>query len=267
VSTFKPLPGELQPVEAAGTGTLGGRAVLRGKRPDLKKLTENLLGPRKARGVEVGGCLENDPEAVIGQAWQIDDEGGVANVFVWLRPPPGHFFAIDLRNKTWPDEVVIDQPHCNFVPHAVVTFPCYRDPYRPWKTIPTGQKLLLKNSGKATHSPDWRQEGHVGSPPHDPIVGAGSARTIDLDPARRPILLRCNIHPWMEGYTGVFDHPYAAVSGAGGAYEIRRVPTGARVRLLAWHEKAGWLTANGEEGEEVELGEGMTTRDFDVRAE
>jgi hypothetical protein len=85
------------------------------------------------------------------------------------------------------------------------------------------------------------------------------------------ITIRCNIHPWMSAYARAFDHPYATLTVVGkdpkgpqyGTYEIKNVPAG-KVRVIAWHEKAGYL--NGANGEEIELRAGTNTKNFKVTA-
>ena len=55
------------------------------------------------------------------------------------------------------------------------------------------------------------------------------------------IPIRCDVHGWMNAYAGVMDHPYFAVSRAGGAFEIGAVPPGTYL-IEAWHEKLGTMT-------------------------
>ena len=45
-------------------------------------------------------------------------------------------------------------------------------------------------------------------------------------------------HPWTRAYLAVFDHPYHAVTTAGGAFTIDGVPAG-KYTLRAWHERTG----------------------------
>ena len=45
----------------------------------------------------------------------------------------------------------------------------------------------------------------------------------------------CDVHPWMTAYVGVFDHPFFAVTGDGGRFEIQSVPPGTYT-LVAWHD-------------------------------
>jgi hypothetical protein len=262
----QPPPGALLPLEAKSTTTLRGRATFRGPRPDLEALTDELLAAIRAKADDADHCLRGREEEVSQQVWRIDERGGVANVFVWLQPPPGRFFKIDPRHRTWPDKVVIDQPRCAYVPHAVVAFPCYRDPAQPARTVPSGQRFFVQNSGGISHVPHLRDgTEHLARPSAD-ISEPRSRLEYALAPAKQPIRLLCNIHAWMEAWVGPFEHPYAAVTGGDGSYEIQGAPAGVKVRVLAWHEWAGWLTANGEEGEELELGPGGNVRDFTVRA-
>ena len=52
------------------------------------------------------------------------------------------------------------------------------------------------------------------------------------------IPVKCNIHSWMHAYIGVVEHPYFAVTGADGTFEIPNVPPGDYV-VEAWQEKLG----------------------------
>lgn len=47
--------------------------------------------------------------------------------------------------------------------------------------------------------------------------------------------IRCDVHPWEQAWVGVLPHPFCAVTGPDGSYEIRGLPPGKYV-LEAWHE-------------------------------
>ena len=53
--------------------------------------------------------------------------------------------------------------------------------------------------------------------------------------------MRCNLHPWMHSYIAVFDHPFFAVTGKDGAFQLPSLPPG-EYTLEAWHERLGTLT-------------------------
>jgi len=55
------------------------------------------------------------------------------------------------------------------------------------------------------------------------------------------VKIKCDVHPWMNAYTGVLNHPFYGVSGDDGAFEIKDLPAGTYV-VEAWHEKYGTST-------------------------
>jgi hypothetical protein len=57
------------------------------------------------------------------------------------------------------------------------------------------------------------------------------------------IPFKCNVHSWMHAYVGVLDHPYFAVTGNGGKFDLRTVPAGTYT-IEAWHEKLGTQKAS-----------------------
>ena len=52
---------------------------------------------------------------------------------------------------------------------------------------------------------------------------------------------KCDVHSWMSAYVGVLDHPFFAVTGADGAFELKGLPPGTYT-IEAWHEKLGTQT-------------------------
>ena len=64
-----------------------------------------------------------------------------------------------------------------------------------------------------------------------------------------PVIVKCNLHPWMNAWIHVFDHPYFAVTDADGKFEIKNAPAG-KYRLLAWKDGAGWLNGD-RKGREI----------------
>jgi uncharacterized protein (DUF2141 family) len=51
-------------------------------------------------------------------------------------------------------------------------------------------------------------------------------------------VIKCDVHPWMQSYMGVFSHPFFAVTGADGKFTIANLPAGT-YEVEAWHEKLG----------------------------
>jgi hypothetical protein len=50
--------------------------------------------------------------------------------------------------------------------------------------------------------------------------------------------VNCDLHKWMKGYIWSLETPYAAVTDKDGHFEIKNVPAGAELQIVAWHE--GW---------------------------
>ncbi|MNC87666.1 hypothetical protein D3C83_34080 [compost metagenome] len=63
---------------------------------------------------------------------------------------------------------------------------------------------------------------------------------------------KCDVHGWMNAYVGVLDHPYFAVTGADGSFELTGLPPGTYT-IEAWHEKLGTRTQT------VTIGEKQTS--------
>ena len=54
--------------------------------------------------------------------------------------------------------------------------------------------------------------------------------------------IKCDVHPWMSAYIGVFTHPFFAVDGTDGKFTISGLDPGT-YEIAAWHEKLGTQTA------------------------
>ncbi|HEY7423808.1 MAG TPA: hypothetical protein VH682_06135 [Gemmataceae bacterium] len=264
---------ELRPIPP-GTGVLKGKIILKGAPPNLKALDATL---QAEMAKQPGGvCLKCEDFEKTTQAYRLGgpDNKQVGNAFVWIEPEAGSFFQIDAKQieEAARKPAEMDQPHCAFLPHCLALFPSYRDPKNPKKLKPTGQKFLVKNSAGFAHNTNW-----TGStiPGGNQMIPPAKEITIEnLVPAPTPVTVRCNIHPWMNAWVRVHNHPYVAVSLAEpkvkkaernfGTYEIKNVPSG-KVRLFAWHEKVGYLTKGLKKGEPIELKAGATTiKDFEL---
>jgi hypothetical protein len=209
-------------------GTVKGQVTWGGK--DLPK-ADKIDTSKEAKCAK---CAVTDETFVVGK------NGGVRYVFVWLQK--GEKFADKL--PIHPDlkeikvkEVVMDQPCCKFEPRALA--------------IREGQKLIGKNSSAdIAHNMKW---GDAGANPGDnKLIPAGGKIEIDLVASPRPILVECNIHPWMSAKIRVFPHPYFAVTDADGKFEIKNAPAG-KYNIVMWQEGAGWVNGGGKAGKEIEI--------------
>jgi len=255
---------------------LKGKATAAGGRPEalIKKANEDTLAAINAKAEAKDFCLTGMHNGKVEkpllaieteeQGYRVDKTGDVANVVIWIEPEKNTYFNIDPKNPTWPDKVTVDQPHCAFMPHVSIVFAEYRGAdskdAKKTKMMPTGQKVFVANSAPVSHNTKWGNGSDI--PGANPILDPGKPPyELDVTKASKdPIKLACNIHGWMEGYIWSLDTPYAAVTAEDGTYTIKGLPTG-KFKIIAWHEKAGYLTS--EKGDDIEIKD-ETPKDFAV---
>ncbi len=155
------------------------------------------------------------PEAVVA-----NDNGTLRNVFVYVKTGlEGKSFAVP------GDPVVLDQKGCMYLPHVL--------------GIQAGQNLKVVTSDNTTHNihplPNVNPGWNVSQPPGaDAILRSFSRPEVSIP-------VKCNQHPWMRAYIHVLRHPFYAVSGADGSFEIKGLPPG-KYDIEAVHEQYGAMT-------------------------
>jgi hypothetical protein len=261
-----------------GKGVLKGKIAMNGS-PNLDALTNTLKEEMKKKDTEY--CMKGSESETTEQAYRIGKDNTLGNVFVWVVPDSGTFFKVDEQQlKGLDKEVKIHQPHCAFIPHCAFLFSQYKtDPKNPRKTQPTGQVLKIANDAEISHNTNWK--GGSRNSGDNVLLGKGIDRTVDnLVPERQEVSIKCNIHPWMDGYLRVVDTPYYDISKSDtldgknkveksdprfGTYEIKNLPAG-KVRVIAWHEKSGYLNKETGNGEVIEIAaDKETTKDFEAK--
>ena len=236
-------------------GVILGRVVLNGEIPAMP------LIEKMATHNDHAQCLAGEEFEKIDQKWIISKDKGVANVVIFLRPPQGKYFSVNEEDKNRTDKVVIKQPHCAYVPHVAAAFPSYFDGKGQKRT---GQTFAVENTAAFNHNTSWKG---------DPLktgngnrnLKAGEELTIELQPESSPIALACDVHPWMNAKVWAFDHPYFAVTKMDGSFEIKNVPTGVEVGLVAWHEAPGYFHG-GKEGTKMRFNKGDNPVDLKIKA-
>jgi hypothetical protein len=191
-------------VDVATAGTVTGKVVLEGTAPDnpvIKTSSDPACG---------GGDLRAESFVV--------KSGGLENVFVYIKDGLGDKYIFD----TPTDPVKIDQKGCHYVPHVV--------------GVQTAQPLEIVNSDRTLHNVHGMPRANAEFNQGQPVQGVKNRFTFDAPEVLFP--LKCDVHAWMNAYVGVVDHPFFAVSGDGGTFELRGVPPGAYT-VEAVHEKLG----------------------------
>lgn len=216
------------PAIAAGSyGTIKGRVVWEGDVPTPKVLVEE---GKASKDPEV--CAANKP--ILSQELLIDPKTkGIAGALVYLVKPSGaNPEAVAALLKERP-KAVLDQKGCEFFPYI--------------QGMHQDQTLEIKSSDPVGHNVRYTP---FTNPPLNRMMAAGDQMDVKLEAERRPIMVACDIHPWMKAYIAVFDHPFFAISGKDGEFEIHGVPAGSQ-NLVVWQEKVGWINPGKAKGTPV----------------
>ncbi len=194
----------------AGTGTIRGRVRLSAAPPANPPIR---MGADPACS-QLYGSTRPVQEFVV-----VSSDGGLANAFVHLQ---GHFSETPLPASV----VTLDQKGCVYRPHVI--------------GMRAGQTLEVRNSDPTVHnlhSVSARgNDFNISRPQNQPPV------SVPVRAEEMMLRITCDIHSWMNIYVGVVQHPYFAVSGADGRFEIANVPAGSRP-IQVWHERYGPLNA------------------------
>ncbi|MDA0807777.1 MAG: carboxypeptidase regulatory-like domain-containing protein [Planctomycetota bacterium] len=207
-------------------GSLVGTILLDGPKPNLAPLVGK--GASKVDSTVCGAA-----EAIPDESLVVGDNGGLANVFVYLtKKPKGVEFDIP---ETQP---FLDQQACIFKPHTLVFW--------------SGVEFELKNGDKVAHNIDAKPASNGGF--NENMPPGASVRKSFRNTESLPFQSTCAIHPWMRFWTLVVDHPFYAVTDAEGKFEIPNLPPG-KHKFRVFQERASQL----ERGIEVVVAPGKPT--------
>ena len=152
----------------------------------------------------------------------LGDGNTLGNVFV--RPKSG------LPQRTWPtpsEPVVMDQNGCRYSPRVM--------------GIMVGQPFKILNSDGLLHNvhalPKVNREFNMAMPANRTEAVETFGKTEEI------FKIKCDVHPWMNAYIAVLDHPYFAVTGTDGTFALEGLPAGT-YEIEAWHERLGAQTAS-----------------------
>lgn len=182
-------------------------------------------------------CAKLHADPVPDDTVVVDDKGNLQNVIVSIKPADDE----ELGGEASKEPVVLDQEGCMYTPHVVAMM--------------AGQTLVVKNSD------DFMHNVHTLADANPPINQAmlKDPKGIELKNLKEPetFMVKCDVHPWMKAWVGVFDHPFFAVTNEEGKYsfDTKGLKDG-EYTLQAWHEKYGTLT------EKITVKGGKATADF-----
>ena len=201
------------PGVAVAASTVTGTVTFAGKAPALKPLAMD-ADP---------ACAKKHPKPVLAEMLVLGNGSTMGNVIVYVSKglPAG---------KTWPapkTPVTLDQKGCLYVPHAM--------------GIMVGQAYRILNSDGILHNIHTLPKVN---PSFNRAMPATSTEASTSFAKPEPIFqIKCDVHPWMSAFIGVFTHPFFATTGADGKFTIANLDPGT-YEITAWHERLGTQTAS-----------------------
>jgi len=194
------------PFDRATAGTITGEVRVEGAVPAMAEIRFGAFGE----------CASQHPGPVpLGDL--VVHDGKVANAFAYVKDGLGdRVFAVRA------EPVVIDQAGCLYAPRLAGA------QVGQAVRFVNGDPLLHNVHGTPAASPGWNVS----------LGRQGAVREIRVDRPEVPVSVRCDLHPWMQGWLGVVDHPYFAVTGTDGRFALNDVPPG-DYTVAVWHERLG----------------------------
>ncbi len=200
------VPAAEPQTQAADEGaTLTGRVKMKGEIPKRRKIQTN-ADPK---------CAAMHPGDLMSDDYVIDPAGNVQYAIIYVKEGLG-----DQKFTPPKSSVYVEQKGCRFEPHAL--------------GVMVGQELTFRNM-----DPELMHIVHV-TPKSNKEFGFSQVKRGEERPkiftAKETIRLFCDVHPWMEAWIMVLDHPLHATSGADGKFKLKGLPPG-KYTIEAWHEK------------------------------
>jgi plastocyanin len=193
---------------ALAASTITGTVTFEGKAPTLKPLAMD-ADP---------ACAKKHSGPVPSEFLVLGNGNTMANAMVYVSSglPAG---------KTYPaptTPVTIDQNGCQYKPHVM--------------GIMVGQPYRILNSDGVLHNihtqPQLNKAFNQGMP------ATVKEATTKFDKAEAVFHVKCDVHPWMSAWVGVFSHPFFAVTGTDGKFTISGLAPGT-YEITAWTERLG----------------------------
>jgi plastocyanin len=164
-------------------------------------------------------CAKQHASPVYMQEVVTDAKGDLQNVIVFVSEGLG-----DRTFEAPTQPAVVEQKGCMYLPHVLA--------------VRANQPLHMVNDDPTSHNihptPANNREWNKAEPPGTSVDEAFAREEIAIP-------VKCNVHPWMHGYIAVFKHPYFAVTGKDGSFDLSNLPPGTYT-IKAWHEKLGTST-------------------------
>jgi plastocyanin len=189
--------------------TITGTVTYEGKVPNLKPID---MGADAACAKMHGSTPQPNDMLVLGAG------NTMANIMVNVASglPAG---------KTYPaptTPVVMDQKGCHYDPHVF--------------GLMVGQPFKVLNSDGILHNVHALPK--VNAPFNMAMPPTVKESTKSFGKAEGMFMIKCDVHPWMSSYAGVFNDPFFSVTKTDGKFTISGLDAGT-YEIQAWHEKLG----------------------------
>jgi plastocyanin len=198
---------DAQRVDQATAATLTGRVAFEGT-PPVNPPVRMSSDPK---------CMKANADGSLRFENYVVADGGLDNVFVYVKDGLGNYHF-----DTPAEPAKIDQQGCRYVPHVL--------------GVRAGQPVEITNNDATPHNvhvlPDVNGEMNFAQYQQ----GQTDMKMFTAPEVMVPI--KCDLHPWMQAWVYVEEHPWFAVSDAAGAFSIPDVPPG-DYTVEAVHEKYG----------------------------
>ena len=96
-----------------------------------------------------------------------------------------------------------------------------------------GQPIDVRNSDPVGHNTNV-----AGTSFNQLIPSSGSTIFKPAGETGMPVMVTCNIHPWMKAYAVFRKDGYVAVSAPDGTFAIPDLPAGEMLEFQVWHERS-----------------------------
>jgi len=213
------------PSPSTGSGIISGKitftgSVAKAKPLDLSKEPE---------------CEKmHSSEALVSENVEAGPENALRNVVVYISAGEP-----DTRATAQASPAIFEESGCRYEPHVLA--------------VRVGQEIKIENRDPIAHNihpmAKSNREWSKIQPPNTPPFFYGYDK-------EEFIPVKCNIHPWIQGYFVVLKTSHFAVTGEDGRFLLPEVPAG-HYTVTAWHETYGTqsreITITGREWQTIDF--------------